>query len=111
MLATTVTAVVRFCTGFPWLIIVLGLFGAAGSGTYVATHFAITTDINKLISPDLDWRKREQEFEKQFPGHFGSTLVVVDAPTSELSGRAAAELTRRLTSQHDVFPVGREYRR
>ena len=50
-------------------------------------HFAITTDINKLISPDLDWRQREIAYEKAFPGSFGSILVVVDAPTPELVGR------------------------
>jgi hopanoid biosynthesis associated RND transporter like protein HpnN len=70
---------------------------------YSARHFAITTDINKLISPDLDWRKREAEFEKTFPGHFDSTLVVVDAPKAEYASRAAAELVKRLTEQPKLF--------
>ena len=52
MLASIVTAVVRFCTRFPWPIIALALIGAIGATVYSAKHFAITTDINKLISPD-----------------------------------------------------------
>jgi hopanoid biosynthesis associated RND transporter like protein HpnN len=103
MLATAVTAIVRFCTRFPWPIIVLAVFCTLGSAFYTVRHFAINTDINKLISPDLDWRKREEGFERAFPGHFGSTLVVVDAPTAEYASRATAELAARLTSQPQYF--------
>src|ERR1043165_9972655 len=104
MLASIVTAIVRLCTRFPWPIIVLALCAAGASVVYSARHFAITTDINKLISPDLDWRKREAEFEKAFPGHFGSTLVVVDAPTAEYAARAANDLAGKLKSQPQLFP-------
>jgi hypothetical protein len=61
MLASSVTTIVRFCTRFPWPIIVLALMAASGSTGYSIRHFAINTDINKLISPDLDWRKRKVE--------------------------------------------------
>jgi hopanoid biosynthesis associated RND transporter like protein HpnN len=103
MLAFTVAAIVRSCTRFPWAIIVLAVCAAAASGVYSVRHFAITTDINKLISPDLDWRKREAEFERAFPGHYGSTLIVVDAPKAEYAARAAAELAKRLTEHPELF--------
>ena len=103
MLASIITSIVRQCTRFPWPIIALALVGAFVSGVYSARHFAINTDVNKLISPDLDWRKREAEFEKAFPGHFGSALVVVDAPIAEYAARAGAELSSRLTAQPQVF--------
>ena len=103
MLASAVTLIVRVCARVPWLIIVLGLAAAGASAVYSARHFAINTDVNKLISPDLDWRQRELEFEKLFPGHFGSTLVVVDAPTAELAAQASADLTRRLAAQPALF--------
>ena len=103
MLASAVTAIVRFCTRIPLLIIILGLGAAAVSAGYAATHFAINTDINKLISPDLDWRKRELEFAKLFPGHFGSTLVVIEAPTAELVSEASDALTQKLVAQPKLF--------
>src|SRR6516225_11081377 len=103
MLATVVTGIVRLCTRFPWPIIVLALLGAFGSAVYAARHFAINTDINKLISSELDWRKREAEFEKTFPGHYGSTLVVVDAPTAEYASRAAADLAAQLKAKPQLF--------
>ncbi|MGH6791055.1 MAG: MMPL family transporter [Pseudolabrys sp.] len=103
MLASAVAGIVRVCTRFPWLIIALCGAAAVASVAYSAAHFAIDTDINKLISPNLDWRQRELSFEKQFPGHFGSTLVVVDAPTSELASAASAALAHRLSSQPALF--------
>jgi hopanoid biosynthesis associated RND transporter like protein HpnN len=103
MLASIVTGLVRLCTRFPWPIIILALCAAATGSVYSARHFGIDTDINKLISPDLDWRKREAEFEQAFPGHFGSTLIVVDAPKAEYASRAAAELSQRLASQSQLF--------
>ena len=103
MLASAVTAIVQFCTRFPRLIIILGLGAAGASAIFAAMHFAINTDINKLVSPDLDWRKRELEFAKLFPGHFGSTLVVVEAPTAELVSEASAALTQKLAAQPSLF--------
>ena len=103
MLKAIVTSVVGVCTRFPWPIIVLALVAAASAAVYSARHFAINTDVNKLISRELDWRQREAEFEKAFPGHFGSTLVVIDAPTAEYASRAAAELGTKLKAQPQLF--------
>ena len=103
MLKAIVTSVVGICTRFPWPIIVLALVAAASAAVYSARHFAINTDVNKLISRELDWRQREAEFEKAFPGHFGSTLVVIDAPTAEYASRAAAELGTKLNAQPQLF--------
>jgi uncharacterized protein len=103
MLASLTTAIVRFCTRFPWPIIVLALAGAAGSTVYSARHFAINTDVNKLISDDLGWRQREAVFAKAFSTHFGSTLVVVDAPSPEYVYRAGTELAARLKAQPQLF--------
>jgi hypothetical protein len=103
MLASWVTSIVRFCIRFPWPIIGLALIAAAFGAVYSVRHFAINTDINQLISRDLDWRKRDAEFEKSFPSHFGSTLVVVNAPTAEYAGRASAELVDRLKAQPQLF--------
>jgi hopanoid biosynthesis associated RND transporter like protein HpnN len=103
MLASVIAIIVRFCTRVPWLIIALGICGAIASAAYAANNFAIDTNINKLISPNLDWRQRELAFEKAFPGHFGSTLVVIDAPTAELASRASAALAQRLAAQRGMF--------
>src|SRR5689334_23200211 len=103
MLKSTVTAIVNLCTRFPWPIIALALVLAISATAYSAHHFAINTDVNKLISRELDWRKRETDFEKAFPGHFGSTLMVVEAPTTEYASRAAADLVAQLRTRPQFF--------
>lgn len=103
MLKSAVARLVGFCTRFPWLVIAVGMAAAIVSGVYSATHFAINTDINKLISQDLPWRQGEAAFEREFPGHFQSTLAVVDAPTPELAAAAAQELTAALQNRPGLF--------
>jgi hopanoid biosynthesis associated RND transporter like protein HpnN len=80
-----------------------GVALAAAAGVYSHRNFAINTDVATLISPDLDWRKREIDFEKAFPGRNDSILAVVEAPTPELSRQAAAALEKKLLPQTDRF--------
>src|SRR3984893_8566990 len=108
MLASAVAGIVRFCSRFPWLIIILCLCSAGASAAYAAAHFSITTDISNFISPNLDWRQRELAFERDFPGHFGSTLIVIDAPTQELASAASSRLARQLEAQPDLFHTVQE---
>ena len=59
-------------------------------------------DINALLSPNLEWRKRELALEKAF-SRFEQIVVVVRAPTPELVGQATAALAERLAQQKDRF--------
>jgi hopanoid biosynthesis associated RND transporter like protein HpnN len=103
MLVSTVRNIVTFCIRFPWLVILLSVCAAVAGGVYAATHFAITTDTNKLISPGLDWRQREAAFEAQFPGRYDTTLIVLDAQTPELAAAASTALTERLRTMPKMF--------
>ena len=69
---------------------------------YAAQHFAINTDINKLISPDLDWRKRDIQFEQAFDRE-KLILAVVEAPTPELASSAANALADKLKGDTKNF--------
>jgi uncharacterized protein len=103
MLSAIIGRIVGECLRYRFTIIALSLVVAVVSGFYAATHFAINTDINKLISPTLDWRKQELLFEKLFPGPFGTTTVVVEAPTPELVAQASSTLTQQLAKRPDLF--------
>jgi hypothetical protein len=103
VLTRTIVSLVRFCTRHAWLVLFAGVALAAAAGVYSHRNFAINTDVATLISPDLDWRKREIEFEKAFPGRNDSILAVVEAPTPELSRQAAAALEKKLLPQTERF--------
>ena len=102
ILGTAIVRIVAFCARHAWPVIALGLLLTVVSGIYSARNFAITSDTNALLSPDLDWRKRELAIEKAF-GRFELIVVVVRAPTPELVGLATAALTERLAQQTDRF--------
>ena len=56
MLKARLAVIVGICTRRAWSVIALAGVLAFVSGSYATRHFAIDTDINRLISPDLPWR-------------------------------------------------------
>lgn len=109
MLTSIVVSIVRSCTRFAALTLIVGLALAVAAGVYTAHHFAINTDINTLISQNLDWRKRDQQFERAFDRD-RTILAVIDSPTPELTSSAADALTQKLKedTRHfaSVQPLG-----
>lgn len=109
MLTSIVVSIVRTCTRFATLVVILSLLLAVGASVYAARHFAINTDINTLISPDLDWRKRDNQFEKAFDRE-KLILAVVEAPSPELASAASKALAEKLagdtTNFESVQPLG-----
>jgi uncharacterized protein len=109
VLTSIVVAIVRTCTRFASLVVLVSLALAIGAGFYTARNFSINTDINTLISPDLDWRKRDNQFEQAFDRE-RLILAVVEAPTPELASSAAKALADKLagdkTNFEAVTPLG-----
>jgi hopanoid biosynthesis associated RND transporter like protein HpnN len=109
VLTSIVVSIVRTCTRFATLVVILSLLLAVGASYYAARHFAINTDINTLISPDLDWRKRDNQFERAFDRE-KLILAVVEAPTPELVSAASKALAEKLAGDtknfESVQPLG-----
>src|SRR5271154_4157264 len=101
MLASAIADLVAFCTRRPLSIVGIALVLAAGCSVYAVRHFALKTDVNDLISPDLPWARRGAEFLKDFPQQ--QIIVVVEAPTSELAEQASAKLAAALRQHPDRF--------
>jgi uncharacterized protein len=109
VLTRIVVSVVKACTRFAYLTVLVALVLAIAAGFYTARHFSINTDINTLISQKLDWRQRDNQFGKAFDRD-RTILAVVEAPTPELTGAATAALGQKLSgdTQHfeSVQPLG-----
>ena len=109
MLTKIVVSIVQTCTRFAATTVLIALGLAVGAGFYTARHFEINTDINKLISPDLDWRKRDIQFDKAFDQD-STIIAVVEGPTPELTASAAAALYQKLVGDKEhfraVLPLG-----
>jgi hypothetical protein len=109
VLTSTVVSIVKACTRFALLTVLVALILAIAGGLYTARHFAINTDINTLISPDLDWRQRDNQFEQAFDRE-RTILAVVEGPTPELTSAASTALERKLSADtkhfESVHPLG-----
>ena len=102
MLTSIVVSIVRACTRFATLTLLVGVVLAVASGYYASQHFVINTDINTLISDKMDWRQRDVQFDKAFDQD-ATILAVVEAPTPELTTSAAAALEARLRDDKKNF--------
>ncbi|MEA2842202.1 MAG: uncharacterized protein QOF41_3532 [Methylobacteriaceae bacterium] len=102
-LTRAIIAIVDFCSHRAWLVVILSVLVSLGCGIFAARHFAITTDINQLISPNLPWRQKQLAFDHAFPQLQNQIIVVIDARTPELGEDAAAGLTERLKARPDQF--------
>jgi hopanoid biosynthesis associated RND transporter like protein HpnN len=102
MLTSIVVTIVKACTRFAFLTVSVALILAVAAGFYTAQHFEINTDINTLISSKLDWRQRDNQFDKAFDRD-STILAVVDSPTPELTGAASAALANKLSGDTTHF--------
>jgi uncharacterized protein len=102
VLTSIVVSIVKACTRFATLTLLVGLALAIGAGYYTSRHFLINTDINTLISDKLDWRQRDVQFDKAFDRD-SNILAVVEAPTPELTSAAAAALEAKLKDDKTNF--------
>ncbi len=102
MLTSIVVTIVRTCTRFALATVLLALVLAVAAGFYTQRNFSINTDINTLISPKLDWRQRDNQFDRAFDRD-STILAVVEAPTPESASAASAALKQRLSADTEHF--------
>jgi uncharacterized protein len=100
ILRSTIVRTTDFCTRHAWRVILVGAILGALSAAYAATHFAITTNINRLISDRVPWTQRQGAFESEFP-QWG-IIAVVEAPTPELTSQATTKLMETLANRPDL---------
>lgn len=108
MINASIKKLVHISMQYAWQVIVIALILSAVCGVYTVRNFAISTDINKLISDRLPWRQREIAYDAAFPQRFQTILAVVDAPTSEFASQASAALVQALSGRSDLFRNVRE---
>jgi uncharacterized protein len=109
VLTSIVVSIVKACTRSAASTVLVALVLAIAAGFYTVRHFEINTDINTMISPDLDWRKRDIKFDEAFDRD-RTILAVLEAPTPELTTLAAAALYRKLAGDslhfESMVPLG-----
>jgi uncharacterized protein len=107
MLATIIVAVVEVSRRrAAWIAGGLLLLTVVGA-IFAAQRLHIDTDIDKLMSPDLQWRQREADMERAFPQNVDLLVVVADGDTPDRAEDASAVLAQYLGGQKNVFKTVR----
>ena len=96
MRRTLIDRAVTSSARHPWWLVLLCVALTAAAVFYAVTHFAMTTNTQVLISPDVEWRQNETALNRAFPQLTDTTLVVVDGATPELAEAATARLFERM---------------
>ncbi|MBB4197763.1 hopanoid biosynthesis-associated RND transporter HpnN [Rhodoblastus sphagnicola] len=102
MLTSAIVKQVKFCVRHARAVVALFALITLLCGYYAGVHFKINSDINAMLSPDLNWRKTEQTFEKAFH-HYDTLYAVIEAPTPELASQATRALTDKLETDKTHF--------
>ena len=105
MIASRLVSLVDFCRRFAKPIAAAALLASIAMGAYVSTHITINTDINQLLSDNLDWRKREKALEASFPQKTDNLVVVIDGDTADKAEAAAEALSEKLLAQPTLFTL------
>ncbi len=98
-----VARIVSFCAAQKFAVVAAALAIVVAAGFFAATHFSISTDLNRLISPDLPWRQREIALGQAFPQRADTILAVLDAPNPDSANQTARVLEAALASQTAFF--------
>ena len=98
----------RFITG--WiafvercrLAIIAGVIGLTfGSILYIKDNLGMSADTDDMLSAELDWRKRDIEYERLFPQFVDNILIVVESATPDEAADGALRLARALAVEPD----------
>jgi mevalonate kinase len=70
---------------------------------FVVGHLGIHGDTESLFSKDLPFKRIERRYQEAFPMLYENMFVVVDGPTPERAGEAAAALAARMEAEPRYF--------
>lgn len=103
MLTKLIARIVHLSVRHAWAVIGTYALLVLGAGMYAASHFAITTDVGRLMDPGAPWAQRDAAVTAAFRERSDTTLIVVRAPAPELAAQAARELAAQLRRQPQRF--------
>ena len=85
------------------LVVIAALALAVAAGFYAADRITVDTNLNKLISPNLAWRKLAESMDKAFPQKVDLLVIVVDGKTPDRTEDAALALAAKLRTEPAMF--------
>jgi hopanoid biosynthesis associated RND transporter like protein HpnN len=85
-----------------WIILIL-LISAGLSLLYIKNNLGMNTDTKDMLSPQLQWRQLDLEYERNFPQSTNNILVVIESATPDQAIDSAAKLYEHLKDNSKLF--------
>ena len=99
--------VVDYCRCHALAVTLLAAVLAVFSGFWAATHLSLSSETDRLFSPDLAWRQRAAAIKAEFPQLQNLLVAVVDARETEQAEVTAADLSLSPFGCGGIFAIGR----
>ncbi|MGR9114641.1 MAG: MMPL family transporter [Gammaproteobacteria bacterium] len=93
------TGIIRYS----WWIVGMVVLICTLSLSFTITHLGFNTDTTEMLSPELPFHQNRIRFWKTFPQDVKGILVVVDAPSPEVSKITVERLSERLRTERNVI--------
>ncbi|MFQ5504643.1 MAG: MMPL family transporter [Planctomycetota bacterium] len=90
------------CHRAPWVVLAL-LLATLASLYYAISHLRIDTSREKMISPELGFRRDFERYREEFPQFVDNFVLVVDGETPERARAEALRVAQRLASRPELF--------
>ena len=103
MMGRVIARVVEWSRAHALMVVAAALALAIASGFYASSRITVDTDLDKLISANLPWRKLAQEMDKAFPQKVDLLVIVIDGRTPDETEDAAIALANKLRSEPATF--------
>lgn len=84
-------------------IVLLTIALTAIAFNYTVNNLGMNTDTKDMLSPELNWRQLDLEYERHFPQFTDNILVVVEADTPDQALDAADLFYRQLLDETTLF--------
>lgn len=89
---------------FPGTVLLASLVIAGWAAWYAVGNLGVDTNIEDMLSPELEWRQDFDALIDAFPRMINTILVVIDSDLPERSEQAASALYDALREQENLFP-------
>jgi len=85
-----------------WIILIL-LMSAVLSVFYIKNNLGMNTDTRDMLSPQLQWRQLDLEYERIFPQSTNNILVVIESATPDQAIDSATKLYEHIKDNSKLF--------
>ena len=103
MLSFLLSGIAGYCARHAWRVVLIGLLLGLLSGGLAYVRLGVSTDTDALFAPDLPWRQRAMQMERDFPQFRDLLVAVIEARSPEAAEATAAGLEAALKADPAHF--------